>query len=351
MQVTIEGMLSKQHILSHLTGLAVRLLLVIVMLIAAVPVRAQGETLLSISPQAGSVSAGGVITVTVEVTNGSNLNAYDLTLVYDSEVVALETWEHGGYLSNLAVVKQEQQPGSFRLVVTQLATAGASGDGTLMRLVFRAGSAGSTQVSISDAKLVTSANEMVYPGLVPGTITVTEAILPSATAQLIPTGTSTQTSTAPFTNTPPAIRTNTSSPVLTRTPTRTRTPIPAIVVTSIGTQGTMMAVTPGGLGIPATTATQRTKPTSNGSGGITGLSATPGSVPLPGALDQDPASEGEIEKLSTGRDSGADSLVESLYNWVEKIRIENVLMWGLSLQILAILSGLVVLFVSTWKKS
>lgn len=112
-----------------------------------------------------------------------------------------------------------------------------------------------------------------------------------------------------------------------------------------------MAVTPGKLGVPATTPTQNTIPTIDGSGGVIGMNVTPGSTPSQGVLDQDPASDGEIEKLSTGRDSSADSLVESLYYWVKKIRIENVLMWGLSLQILAILSGLVVLFVSTWKKS
>ncbi len=351
MQVTIEDMTLNKKICTCFVSRLTQLLVAIMLVSTGVPVSAQAETQLALNPPDGRVAIGGVITITIEVKNGSDVNAYDLTVKYNSEVITLESWGHGEYLNNVAEVKRVQEPGSFRLAVTQLASSGASGDGSLLNLTFRAKTSGTAQVFISEAKLVTSTNEMVYPGLVPGTISVTEAILPSASATLIPTGTSAPTSTIPFTITPPATRTNTSIPVLTRKPTRTRTPIPAIVVTSISTPGTAMAVTPGKLGVPATTPTQNTIPTIDGSGGVIGMNVTPGSTPSQGVLDQDPASDGEIEKLSTGRDSSADSLVESLYYWVKKIRIENVLMWGLSLQILAILSGLVVLFVSTWKKS
>lgn len=343
-------MTQNNKICTRFASLLTQLLVAILLVSTGVPVNAQAETQLAVIPPDGRVALGGVITIAIEVKNGFDVNAYDLTVKYNSEVVTLESWGHGEYLNNVAEVKRVEDPGSFRLAVTQLASSGASGDGSLLNLTLRAKTSGTAQVFISDAKLVTSTNEMIYPGLVPGTITVTEAILPSATATLIPTGTSTLTSMAPFTNTPPATRTSTNSPVLTRTPTRTRTPIPVIVVTSSGKLGTTAAETPGELGLPATTATQRTKPTADGSGGVIGMSATPGSSPLPDASDQDPDSEGQIEKLSTGRDSGADSLLVSLYYLVEKIQIENVLKWGISLQILAILSGLVVLFVNTWKK-
>ena len=216
---------------------------------------------LSITPGAVNLDSSGTTTLTVEVSNGRNLNAYDLTILYDEEVIVLETWSHGGYLSNLVVIKQVNQPGSLRLVCTQIATPGVSGDGTLVSLVFRAFNAGRSDVVLSDVKLSTSNSESVIPSLFGAIVTVSDNAAPTLTMTSIPTFTPTTTFTKvpTITATLPSLaaptKTRTLAVMATTPPNRTATGLSPSAFTStpvgiFATDPTSLVVPPQSDGTP-----------------------------------------------------------------------------------------------------
>jgi len=157
-------------------------------LFSAARVNAQGETRLSIQPVSADSIVGGTITVTVDVRNGSNLSGYDLTIAYDSRVISLESWSQGTYLSNLAVMHQENEPGLLRLAAVQLASPGVSGDGTLLNLKFRGTGLGRSGITFTHAELATANSELVIPGVDDGEIRIIQATLatPTSTNDLLP---------------------------------------------------------------------------------------------------------------------------------------------------------------------
>lgn len=143
--------------------------------------KAQQITSLVFSPSNVSVVIDQTATITLDVIDGSNLNAYDLFISYNEEVITLESWSHGTYFSSLAIIRQENLPGLLHLVVTQMATAGVSGDGTLLELVFRGVKEGLTTVEITDIELVTSEGVIVAPNLYGSVISVTSEKMPTIT--------------------------------------------------------------------------------------------------------------------------------------------------------------------------
>ena len=123
-------------------------------------VQAQNETILNIEPADVELDLDSSATASVEVINGSNLNAYDITISYDPGILNLESWSHGSYMSNLAVLINENQPGKLHLVVIQLARPGVSGNGTLLNLVFKGVSIGTSEIYIENAEFATSTSEL-----------------------------------------------------------------------------------------------------------------------------------------------------------------------------------------------
>ena len=188
-------------------GLALILLVSLLMAALALPVMAQGGTVLAVDPAQASVEVNGQREIHLLVTGAENLNAFDVQVEYDSALLSLTKWEFGDLLSNLAVVKRDDLPGSFRLVATQLATPGVSGDGVLLKLTFSGKLTGSSAITITKAEFARSEGGLSLPELEHGTMT----IIPAQ-----PTATPTRTPTATATLAP--------SQTLTLTPTRTATP-------------------------------------------------------------------------------------------------------------------------------
>jgi len=153
---------------------------------------AQQNTLVMIEPADTSLNIGDSTTLEVKVINGSSLTAFDLVILYKKEVLTLETWSFGSYLSNLSVVKQDSQPGRLHLAATQVAVPGVTGDGTLLKLVFRAVNEGDSEILLDKVQLVNDSVQMILPELGHGWITVTQATLPTFTATLTLTPTATQ---------------------------------------------------------------------------------------------------------------------------------------------------------------
>lgn len=290
-------------------------------------VLAQGETRLSIQPADSSVAVGGSTTVTVDVSNGSDLNAYDITIVYNSGVITLSTWSHGTYFSNLAVLINENQPGRLRLVATQLATAGKSGNGTMLNLVFQGAAPGSSSVSIQSIQMSTSSSETVIPGVSDGWVQV--LALPTAT--FTKTFTPTASLTPTFTKTP----TRTLTPTRTMTPTPTRTPTPTATsiyaLTSTSTVPGMPTVRPGATNtLPAAAATVTP---STGQTPAPQVSQSKSGLIYPSGTPNSPVKTAALEPTVTVTTaSGEGSSAARL----------NTLLWVLTILLIVILAAIII---------
>ena len=137
----------------------------------------QGGTVLAVDPAQSSVEVNGQREISLLVSGAVSLNAFDVQVEYDAALLSLSKWEFGDLLSNLAVVKRDDLPGSFRLVATQLATAGVSGDGVLLKLTFGGKLTGSSAINITKAEFARSEGGLSLPELQNGNIT----IIPSPT--------------------------------------------------------------------------------------------------------------------------------------------------------------------------
>ncbi len=233
------------------TRLALAFMLLVSLLLAGLPlpVLAQGGTVLAVDPAQASVEVNGQREIHLLVTGADNLNAFDVQVEYDSDLLSLAKWEFGDLLSNLAVVKRDDLPGSFRLVATQLATPGVSGDGVLLKLFFRGEQTGSSAITITKAEFARSEGGLSLPELEHGSITIIPA-QPTATA------TATSTPTATPTRTPTVTATLAPSATYTVTPTVIATP----TATSEATQASTASPAPtrtaeGAVATPAVTAT------------------------------------------------------------------------------------------------
>ncbi len=172
-------------------------------------VYAQGGTQVAVSPTSTGVAVGNIATMDVNITGGVDLNAFEITITYDPTIVSLETYAAGGYMSNLVPFYENRTNGRLEVAYVQLATPGANGDGTLMSLVFRGLTMGSSAITIESIVLANKSDEKVFPAIRNGMINVGLGM----------TDTATPTVSATASCTPTAGRTNTPS----RTPTRSRT--------------------------------------------------------------------------------------------------------------------------------
>jgi len=215
-------------------GLALFVLVCLLLSAVSLPVLAQGGTILAVDPAQTSVEVNGQREISLLVTDADNLNAFDVQVEYNGNLLTLVKWEFGDLLSNLAVVKRDDLPGSFRLVATQLATPGVSGDGVLLKLIFSGKVQGSSAITITRAEFARSEGGLSLPELENGNISVipaqptavptqtataTATLAPTATATLAPTATARATQTA--TVMPTATATEAKAATSTTAPTRT----------------------------------------------------------------------------------------------------------------------------------
>ena len=204
-----------------LLGLALLLLVSLLLAALPLPVLGQGSTVLAVDPAQASVEVNGQREIALLVTDADNLNAFDVQVEYNGDLLTLVKWEFGDLLSNLAVVKRDDLPGSFRLVATQLATPGVSGDGVLLKLTFSGKLTGSSAIMITKAEFARSEGGLSLPELQNGNITIIPA-QPTATLTHTPTVTATLTPTTTSTIQPSA--TVTATKTVTLAPTATKAP-------------------------------------------------------------------------------------------------------------------------------
>lgn len=179
---------------------------------------AQGGTVLAVAPALVEVPLGNQVGLTLEVTGGLNVNAFDIMLNYDQQRLSLDSWSHGDYLSSLSCLNEVDQPGVLELACTQVAQPGVSGNGTLLELVFNTLAEGGADVTLTEAVFADPAGNETTPTRQNGDVLILGD----------PTYTSTIKPTRTLTPTPSPIVTNTLTP----TPTRTGTLAPAWTLTS-----------------------------------------------------------------------------------------------------------------------
>jgi len=109
------------------------------------PGSAQAETVLSVSPSQTEIAVGGQAALSVLVSDVVDLNAFDIELTYDPQVLTLSNWGFGSFLAQLAQVVLENEPGRFHMGATQLAQPGKTGSGPLIELRFTGLKAGQSQ--------------------------------------------------------------------------------------------------------------------------------------------------------------------------------------------------------------
>lgn len=138
----------------------------------AAPARAQSGPSVRITPPYSSIRSGEQGTLTLEVSGGEAVNAFDVTFTYDPAVLSLESWSYGNYLSNLARVYLDNRPGFFRLAATQLATPGVSGDGVLLNLTFRGLAEGNSPILLKQLQFADAQGNPMEPVRVDGSLAV-----------------------------------------------------------------------------------------------------------------------------------------------------------------------------------
>lgn len=315
-RVVLAGVL--QHI--------VVVFLVLLLLPGAVSVYAQATPQAVIEPGAVTVTEGSFVAVNVAVKNGDNLNAFDVKVAYDAEIMTLESWHYGGYLSNLAEVKKTIEIGSFSLAAEQLATPGVSGAGTLLTLGFRTKAVGSSLVYLEQLILIQSSGEKVQPELFHGEVNSSQLQMPIPTATLVPFATWTATST----RVPTHVGIPTITPIYARVITRTATPVLPIPLLSL----------------------------ENGDEGLAAASQAadflPGSLlpSTPIAAVQPDTMITEFSELHNDMTFTPGSQIEQTAsaNSRKEYKRQNGMIWSVGLLILAGLTGLVTLFLNLWKR-
>lgn len=327
-------------------------------------VSAQGVTTISIEPGESNLPLGAVAEIKIKIANGVDLNAYDLRIMYDAEVLTLESWSHGGFLSNVSVVYRQETPGLLQLAVTQLASEGVSGDGILLNLKFMAAAQGGATITIEEAQLATKANERILPRVMPGTVFVTEQQSLSPTSTAPATATDTKTATATFTYiptsmlTPTITQTRTLYSLINLTPTRTRTPTAMMGKTITPIRSSVVTGTPGTTVVVELDPQLKTTPSLPKVTAQAGKSGDVGTIATPAVGIETPTAEEMMLSTSLASSSlipgeeprdlkDMNGAITGLLKW---INIANNIFWGVGLLKMVVLTGLVAITLTIWKK-
>jgi hypothetical protein len=205
---------------------------------------AQQSVNLWFDPNPSQVKMGEVTTVKLMVDAQNAVGGFDLVFEYDPNIVLLENWKYGGFLTKLSAIKNEVSPGHLWLVSVQLGVPSVSGTGVLLEFNLRGLAAGVSALALPSAKFADALGNQYNAGLPSGSISVQAGVLPTLTS--------------------------TPTPTLTMLP--SQSPVPSATLTLVPTP------TPKATNQPPTatrTSTPSLQPTSTLKGGLSGSTATP----------------------------------------------------------------------------
>jgi hypothetical protein len=289
--------------MTHFKNIITAVMLLVLAVIFSIPdfVVAQGAGLVRISPEESQVAVGSEVVLEVVIEDGVDVNAFDLIVTYNPDLLSLANWAYGDYLSNLADIPVEEEPGMIQIWSTQLATPPVSGDGVLVTLTFEGLANGVSAITLTRAELSDPQGNKMLPTINNGSIEVGNAQANPATATPTPTSTSTMTATIVTNNTPTPASPSASTGYPDRgTPTQAPTRTQRTGVQTTGPGATATSTSQPGEATPEpqeTDATRAFTPTTQV--GVTEPSSTePGEV-VPPAEDSTPTQADPGQEPST----------------------------------------------------
>lgn len=183
---------------------------------SAAPARAASAATVIVEPVEVMTTVGAEIEIRILVIGGVDVNAYDLTLTYNPDILTLDSWEHGDYLSNHWVVQNIDDPGIFQLADAQLGLPPVSGDGTLLVLTFLTIGEGESDLTLEEVTFADAEGTKSYPVMEDGRVIASKSEGSPPTLTLTPTPTRTPTPTKTLSSVTQA---PTTTPLITATST------------------------------------------------------------------------------------------------------------------------------------
>lgn len=131
----------------------------------------------NLNAPSAAVAVGSTFQIPVQLDGGANVASVPLQLHYDTAHLALVNVSEGSFLSRdgqaVALVHRDDGAGNLTIVASRPpGAAGLSGSGVVCVLSFQAKSAGATQLAITRAGIVNSAQQQVNAGVSQADITV-----------------------------------------------------------------------------------------------------------------------------------------------------------------------------------
>ena len=222
-------------------------LLILASALRTIPAAAQAVTILAVAPAQVSLPLGNQFVLELTVSDGEDINGFDLRLTYNQGQLSLLSWAHGGYLKSLSCVNEIKSPGLLELECSQIGQSAVSGDGTLLELTFDTLALGSSDMALVEAVFVDDQGLQSQPDRANGVVNVQD--LPTWTPTFTVTSTIAPTQTLTVTPTPSQVPPTATAIAATNTPTPSLTPS----LTSQPGQGTPV---PDGTQTPEGTPTQ-----------------------------------------------------------------------------------------------
>ncbi len=217
-----------------------------------------------VDPASQSVKLGDYIVIDVMIQNVSNVAAYEFTVAFNPNVVALAGISDGSFLGSTGRSEFCPSPtigdSTVRFgCVSSGSAPGASGTGLLAEVVFHAIGPGTTPFHFAMFTLADSLGESVSAQIGDGLAVVEPPDTPTPTVTSTPTNTATPTDTptdtATPTDTPTETPTVTDTPTATDTPTETPTETPTDTPTATNTPTETPTDTPTATNTPTETPT------------------------------------------------------------------------------------------------
>ena len=127
------------------------------------PVAAQTIATASILPAVGYLNLIGNNSITLQVylANVVDMQAFDVTITYDSSKVTLTSWQRGTLLEPFFQMYLRNDPGYFRYAGTKYGQPSFSGSGVLLTLTFQGVAPGITPVTLADVQLATPTGSLI----------------------------------------------------------------------------------------------------------------------------------------------------------------------------------------------
>ena len=302
---------------------------------------------LEIYPDTQEVNTGQVYQFQVEVIGAVEINAFDIHLAYDPDVIEIQDADDdldgiqvgfGDFLVPDFVLKNEvdEEAGTIWVVMTQVyPSLPKTGDGVLLVIDFMAIRPNQeTDVQVSKAVLATGTGREFETTGTPGTIEVVgdDIVLPTRTATS-PPPTATRTSATNPTSTSNPAATSTQAPTRTRTATsaafvqpsatRTRTPFPTAQPTSTGLPDSTSTEIAGDQAVP----TETQVPESTATEQVVISQGQPEMEQEPGGDQEQTTSGFDLEEASQDNESQAldsdedNGMPEWLLNLIEMVAV------------------------------